>query len=218
MQLDQPLRVVTPTLDADVLSVLALATSSFSARRVHQLIGARSEPGVRRALDRLVDQGVVSVQRAGQAKLYELNRRHLAAPYIENLARLRSELVERLSERFSGWSPSPSFAALFGSAARGGTRPDSDIDLFIVRSRVVDADDPSWRSQVSALVEDVAAWTGNDARVLEMSDLEVRNALTHEDPVIVTIESEARALFGSLREVRLSRTRSVPRPTWRTRR
>ncbi|MDA8316351.1 MAG: nucleotidyltransferase domain-containing protein [Actinomycetota bacterium] len=133
MQLDQPLRVVTPSVDAEVLSVLARATSSFSARRVYQLIGSRSEAGVRRALDRLAGQGVVLVRRAGQAKLYELNRRHLAAPYIEHLAQLRDELVERLSDRFQLFSPVPSFAALFGSAARGGMRPDSGVDIFITR-------------------------------------------------------------------------------------
>ncbi len=198
MQLDRPLRTVTPSLDSDVLTVLALADASFSGRRVQQLIGERSEPGVRRVLDRLVEQGIVSVRRAGQAKMYELNRRHLAAPYIEGLARLKAELVARLRDHIGQWSPAPRYAALFGSAARGHMRSDSDIDLFVVRPDTVEVDDVRWRQLVNELSLDVTAWTGNDARFLEMSESEVGAALKAADPLLVSLQADGIALGGTL--------------------
>jgi hypothetical protein len=76
-------------------------------------------------------------------------------------------------------------------------------------SSSLDPDDPSWRSQVSELVTDVVAWTGNAARVLEMSDAEVRTALAHDDPVVVGIRSESHTLFGSLRDLERPRRRST---------
>lgn len=53
MDLSRPLTVIVPTVDADVLAVLARATASFTGRQVHQIAGRHSERGVRIALDRL---------------------------------------------------------------------------------------------------------------------------------------------------------------------
>jgi hypothetical protein len=78
MDFSRPLGVVSPTLDGDVLTVLAAADEEFSGRRIQRLLGHSSEPGVRKAAERLVEQGVVLRRPAGRAKLYRLNRQHLA--------------------------------------------------------------------------------------------------------------------------------------------
>ena len=174
MNLSRPLEIVTPTVDADVLAVLAGAEASFTGRQVHQIAGRHSERGVRNALHRLVGQGIVTRERVGAADRYELNREHLAAPHIEALTRLRTELLARISAELGSWKLPADFVALFGSAARGEMRADSDIDLFIVRPSRVEADDDRWRSQLDALTRHVTAWTGNDTRALELSADEIR--------------------------------------------
>lgn len=216
MDLQHPFSVVTPTVDGDVLRVLAGADAAFTGREVHRLIGRYSEAGVRNVLGRLVDQGVVLLERVGAAYTYRLNRDHLAAPHIIGLAGLRAELLSRLRTRLAEWDPAPVYAALFGSAARGDMRPDSDIDVFIVRPDDVDPDDEPWSSQVGELISDATRWTGNDTRPLESGDTETRRAIRRGEPVLQAIRTEGIHLVGPSDYLRLtqrpSRTRAARSP------
>jgi predicted nucleotidyltransferase len=196
VELQHPFRVVTPTLDGDVLAVLARAEAEFTPPQVHGVLGRYSEDGVRRVLGRLAQQGIVEQRRAGQAVLYRLNRAHLAAPAVIALACLFDTLIERLRERIEAWPIACSYAALFGSAARREMRPDSDLDLFVVRPNDVDEDDEQWREQLDTLSHDLTSWTGNDARILEYSADEVRRGLRTRDGVLVDITAEGVRLAG----------------------
>lgn len=167
MDFRRPLSVVTPTLDGDVLGVLAGADEAFTGRRIHRVLGRGSEEGVRKAADRLVEQGIVTRRQAGRANLYELNRSHLAAGPIEQLAGLRLELVESLRVLVDGWDVSPAFAFIFGSVARSEAGPDSDIDLFVVRPPIPDEEERDWQDQLADLEVKATAWTGNEAHVVE---------------------------------------------------
>ncbi len=196
MDLGRPLTVVSPTVDADVLTVLASAEAEFTGRQVHRVAGRHSEKGVRNSLHRLVGQGVVNARRAGKADLYSLNRRHLAAPYIVALAGLRHELLERIRGELAGWQEAPIFAALFGSAATGRMRPDSDIDLLVVRPKSVDIEGAEWRRQLESLSTAVTAWTGNDTRLLELDEDEVRRGLEGGERVLADIRDDGVVLYG----------------------
>jgi predicted nucleotidyltransferase len=196
MQVQHPFRTVTPTLDGEVLAVLAGADAGFTPPQVHRLIGGRSEAGVRKSLQRLVEQGVVTDERVGKAVSYRLNRRHLAALHITALARLYHELLDRIRAELGRWQPPAEYVALFGSASRRDMRPDSDIDLLVVRGDDVKGDDPGWRDQLDALAESVTAWTGNDARVLELSAAEVRIGLDEGQPMYDDIRREGVSLHG----------------------
>jgi hypothetical protein len=167
MDFRRPLSVVAPTLDGDVLGVLARAEEEFTGRRIHQVLGRGSEQGVRKAADRLVEQGIVSRRQAGQAKLYSLNRDHLAAPYVEGLSTLRTELVDRLKGRVAEWELAPAVMFLFGSVARGEAGTRSDLDLFVVRPLFAVGGRPEWQAQIAALETEATAWTGNEARVID---------------------------------------------------
>jgi hypothetical protein len=198
VDLTRPLSVITPTVDGDVLAVLAGAEASFTGRRVHQIAGRHSERGVRNALHRLCDQGIVLRERVGSADQYRLNRAHLAAPHVEALAGLRAELLRRLAGELGRWVIPPVFAALFGSAVRKDMRPESDIDILVVRDDVVDADESEWRTQLDVLASDVTAWTGNDARILEFSVRETRAGLAAGDGVLLAARDEGSVLYGPL--------------------
>ena len=207
MQLDRPLRVVTPTVDGDVLAVLARAEAEFTPPEVHQLVGAHSEDGVRRALMRLADQGIVLHRRAGRAGLYTLNRDHLAVAAVIDLASLKDKLLARCRERLAGWQPPARYAALFGSAAHGAMRLDSDIDLLVVRPDRVDADADAWRSQLSSLTSDVHTWTGNDTRILELAESEASAGLAAGERVLLDIAAGGIHLAGPARYLSSSRHR-----------
>src|SRR5919201_2344512 len=117
MNLQRPLQVVGPTLDGDVLTALSRADRPMTGRMVEQAIGG-SHGGVQRALEHLVAEGVITSERVGRANLYRLNRDHIAAPWIEGLASLRLQLIQRLRDFVAGWRTQPDALVLFGSAAR----------------------------------------------------------------------------------------------------
>jgi predicted nucleotidyltransferase len=169
MDFSRPLSVVAPTLDGDVLGVLAGAEEEFTGRRLHLVLGRGSEQGVRKAADRLVGQGIVTRRQAGQAKLYSLNRSHLAAPYVEGLGSLRARLIERLKEATEAWEEPAAAVFLFGSVARGEADSGSDLDLFVLRGPKTEKDDPLWQEQLAALEREATVWTGNEARVLDFA-------------------------------------------------
>lgn len=196
MNLQRPLQVVAPTLDGDVLTLLARADRALTGRAIERESGA-SHGGIQRALEHLVGEGIVTRERAGRAFLYRLNRDHLAAPWIEGLALLRLELIDRLREHVAAWERSAAAVSLFGSAARGESGRGSDIDLLVVRRADVDYDDRVWREQVGSLEQAAARWTGNDARVLELAVDE----LAADEPVVDNAATEGIELSGSLRRL-----------------
>ena len=197
MDFAHPFRSISPTLDGDVLAVLAGAEEEFSGRRIHRLLGHGSEPGVRKAAERLVRQGVVLRSQAGRAKLYRLNRQHLAAAGIESLAAVRNELIARLRESIGGWGVAPLCVTLFGSAARGEAGTESDLDLLVIRHGAVDEDATEWREQLASLERAATAWTGNDTRIVEFGEEEVdMSGSLLEEAIRDGID-----LFGSLRRV-----------------
>ncbi|MEX1163819.1 MAG: hypothetical protein WEB03_09580, partial [Nitriliruptor sp.] len=73
MELQRPLAVVTPTLDGDVLCVLAGADATFTGRQVARLLPSHSQKGINNVLRRLTEQGIVTMAVAGPAHLYSLN-------------------------------------------------------------------------------------------------------------------------------------------------
>ncbi len=196
MELSHPLRVVTPTLDGDILRILAQAKTEFTPPEVHRLIGEHSVAGIRKGLERLVLQGIVLERGAGRASLYQLNRSHLAAEAVVELAGMKEQLISRLRHEMTDWSIHPSYAALFGSATRIDMRADSDIDLVVIRPEGVDVDDDVWGEQIYQLSEQVHSWTGNSTNILEFSEDELAQGVLNEDPVLVAINKEGIRIHG----------------------
>jgi len=159
MDLSRPIASVVPSLDGDVLMVLAGTTRPLTGREVGRLVRRGSWSGVRRVLHRLVDQGLVTAQEATPSMLYSLNRDHVDAPAVINLAGLRTEFFDRIRDQIEQWRIAPDSAAIFGSAARGDGSTGSDVDVFLVRPDAVDEDDSEWRKQVAELSAAISRWS-----------------------------------------------------------
>jgi predicted transcriptional regulator len=205
MDLSRPFMTVTPTLDGDVLAVLASADTTFTTGQIHRVLNNFSDEGIRKVLSRLVVQGVVHTDRVGNAFAYRLNTEHLAAEAILALAQLRNTFLARLERRFDSWSPAPVYAAVFGSAATGTMSIGSDIDLFLVRD--ANTSDDAWARHVDDLVIDVTRWTGNDARVVEYTAGELR--ANRMEPLIRDVLDSGLTVAGSrawfMKQVRTNR-------------
>lgn len=193
MQFGRPLATVTPTLDGDVLAVLARHEATYTTGQLHRVLTRHSEEGIRKALRRLATQGVVLSERVGNAFAYRLNRDHLAAQHIIGLAQLQNTFLERLQDHLESWESPPSYAAVFGSAARGSMSADSDLDLLLVRPD--NADDDQWEAQVDTLVATVTRWIGNDVRPLEFTVAELADR-GRDEPVLRDVLSEGLTVAG----------------------
>jgi len=196
MDVARPYTAVCPTLDSEVLNVLAGTTRPLTGREIARLVGRNSHSGVRDVLNRLAEHGVVERREAGRAFLYTLNRDHLATPAVEALAAMRSELLSRLRREIESWEVTPSHVSLFGSMARGDGGTESDIDLFIVRPRSLVDEDPRWRSQVDQLATSVFRWTGNRAGIAEVAEDEIPRLLRDGPPIVSELTSDGIVLTG----------------------
>jgi len=195
MDVSKPFSAISSSVDTDVLVVLAGSTKPRSGRELARRAG-RSNTGVQHVLDRIVEHGLVYREEVGRTFLYELNRDHLLAPVVEQMAGARIELIRRLREAIGAWRAQPIHASLFGSAARGDGDTSSDIDLLIVRPTGLAPDDVTWRGQLDALADSVRRWTGNNAGIAEVPDEEVSRLRSDRPPVVEEISKDAVDLAG----------------------
>jgi predicted nucleotidyltransferase len=98
-----------------------------------------SHPRANQVLGDLAEQGLVVVQRLPRTDLYRVNRHHALAESLGKLfelePKLKFELVSLVSRELKARRLPVNEARIFGSAARGGMRPTSDVDLALVTSR-----------------------------------------------------------------------------------
>lgn len=196
MDMARPYSSVVPTIDGDVLFVLATNTRPLTGRQIAAAAHRGSQSAVAAVLDRLVEQGLVLREQAGRAYLHVLNRDHVAAGTVEMLAGLRTEMLRRLREAFEDWEIAPVSAVLFGSAARGDGDVASDVDLLLVRPDGVESEDDRWRQQLEHLTEHVLLWTGNHAAIVELAAAELPRLLGERPPVVEDLRRDGVDLFG----------------------
>lgn len=195
LQLSKPLATVTPTLDGDVLAVLANAEVAFTISQVQRILTTASGEGIRKVLNRLTAQGVVLHDEVGRTHTYRLNTDHLATKPIIALSRLHSTFLRRLDQHLSEWGTTLRYAAVFGSAATGRMKLDSDIDLFLVRG--TDSEDEVWEQRLTELARLVTAWTGNDSRIVEYTEDEFRAAAIAGEPLLNDVSKQGLTVAGT---------------------
>lgn len=195
MQLNKPFATVTPTLDGDVLAVLARADVSFTISQVQRILNDASGEGIRKVLNRLTAQGVVLYDEVGRTHTYRLNAEHLAAGPIVALSRLNSTFLSRLEQHLGEWGEALRYAAVFGSAATGRMKLDSDVDVFLVRA--TDSADDAWEWRATELARLITAWTGNDGRVVEYTEDEFRVAVAAGEPLLDDVSKQGLTVAGT---------------------
>lgn len=202
MNLTDPICAVSPGGRGVILSILARTTEPLSGRRIAELAGGRlGKTRTIEVLGELAMAGIVLVESRPPALLYQLNRDHLAADAISQLADLRSALIERMRAQLDGWERAPVTAWLFGSAARGDGG-GGDIDVAIVRPEGLDPDEPVWSAQIVEFSDAVARWTGNEANVIEYSEAEISELHRAGERIIASIQAEGIHLAGRSRLIR----------------
>jgi hypothetical protein len=197
MNVSHPLKSIAPPLDALVLEVLAGTTRPLSGREITRIVGSGSANGVWNALRRLSGHGLVEADRRTKATFYVANRAHLAWPSIETIARLRTVLVDRMSEAIAAWQVAPIHASAFGSFARADGDERSDIDLLLVRDGDLDpAKLEVWETQSARLRDDVLAWTGNRCQILDVDLAGFRARVEAGDPIVGSWQRDEIVLAG----------------------
>lgn len=196
VDLARPYTSICPTLDSGVLSVLAGTTRPLTGREVSRLVGRPSHSGVLDVLNRLAEHGLVDREEAGRAFLFTLNREHLAAPAVDVLAQMQRALLQRLHDAVESWEMPPIHMSLFGSGARGEGDTRSDVDLFVVRPKAVDSEDPAWREQVDQLSRQVQRWTGNRAGISEVSESTLPQLRKDAPPILDELRADAITISG----------------------
>lgn len=198
-----PIQTVAPGVTGAIRQVLARTEQPLTGVGIAELTDGRaSRPGVNKALKGLVSSGLVECRPAGAAKLYRLNRHHVAADAVVALSDLRAEALRRIGELVTSWPVQPDGVWLFGSAARGDGNVNSDLDLLVLRPAPLREDDTTWSEQTMELAQQVRAWTGNACEILEYSPDELAALARHKDPLVDELLRDAVSLAGApLREL-----------------
>lgn len=189
MNLSAPLTDVAPGPRGALLQVLARLERPVTRRQLAAAAGVNAGHGSRVLAD-LISIGLVTEMKAGRASMVSLNRDHLAAPGIASLTGLREALISRLREHLAQWSDLRG-AWLFGSVARGQSRPNSDVDVLIVAT---DLDSADLHEKVGQLHADVKRWTGNDLQLVEHSPSSWQVLKASKNPLVEQIRLDGIAL------------------------
>lgn len=207
MNLSDPIRAVIPSSYGPVLEVLARTETPLTGRTIASLTDGRvGVSQVSAVLRELVANGLVLVTEHPPANLYLLNRDHVAADAIQQLARLRETLLERMRHQVMSWEVPPVAVWLFGSLARGEGGPESDIDVLVLTPNTVGAgtspdSDPTplyqeWTDQVDGFSDNVHRWSGNDCRVVEFTETEFEEMLAQGDRLAMDVIQDGVHLGG----------------------
>ena len=182
MDVALPIASVIPSLDGPVLAALSTTTAPLTLTRAHRLAGRGSLQGVRRVLQ----TGLVLEVPGG----FVLNRDHLAAPAIAQLASLHGELAQRVRATVGAWPGKLVLVGLFGSAARRDGAEGSDIDVLLVSD---DQDAPAFADE---LADRIRRWTGNSAQVIALSRAELSRLRRARAPIVQSWQSDVVVIAG----------------------
>lgn len=196
IDLSRPYAAICPSLDGEVLRVLAGTKLGLTGRQVALLTGRSSHSGVLAVLNRLTEHGLVKRVELNKAFLFSLNREHLAFPAVEAMVGMRAALSKEIVRMLGTWEIEPIHVSLFGSAARGDGNATSDIDLLVVRPDRISDEDERWREQLADLEIGTFRLTGNRTSVMETSETELAQLHADGRPIVGDLRRDAFTLWG----------------------
>lgn len=195
MDFAEPLQALVPGATGRVLDVLVHTTMPLSGRAIAQLAEV-SPAQAARVLPRLAELGLVRRTFAPPAVLYEFVHDHVVADALHLVAGIGFVFLERLGKEVASLRPAPAAAAVFGSLPRGEARPDSDIDLLVVRPERVGPDDDEWQQGLDTIRVRGRRLSGNPVEILEVGRAECHRLLRGKRPLWRAIAKEALVIHG----------------------
>lgn len=190
----QPVESLVPGAQGQILGVLARAGAPLNLRTIAGL--ARISPGqASRVLPRLVELGVVRRTDVPPSALFELPKQNFAAGLIRDLSDAHGALLQELRRTAAKLRPAPVSVVLFGSAATGEVRADSDIDVLVVRPVDV-TDDDAWTTAVMRWAAHIREFSGNPVNVLEENEGDIPRLLRSRRSLWESIRSHGVLLAG----------------------
>ena len=187
MNIADPILSVIPSLHGPVLAVLTRTNAPLRQADVHRLAAAGSYSGIRKVLHQLVDHGVVDEVPGG----FRLNRDHLAAEAIVQLASVHGLLTERL-RRWADGHDGVQFVGLFGSVARRDGDESSDIDVLVL----ADLPEETRSALRDELTELLGRWTGNHGHVHVLDEGGVVRLVEEGAPIVESWVDELQPVVG----------------------
>lgn len=187
MDVANPILSVVPSLHGPVLAVLARTSAPLRQTDVHKLAATGSYSGIRKVLRELVDHGVVEEVPGG----FLLNRDHLAAEAIIELASLHGQLARRLRV-WTDDHEAVEFIGLFGSVARRDGDETSDIDVLVL-AELPNESRSALRDELTDLL---TRWTGNDGHVQVLDRDAVVRLVEEQAPIVESWASELQPVLG----------------------
>lgn len=195
-------------LNVTVLRHLAQVAGGVSGNGVARRLGLQ-QSAVRKALERLVERGVVTRTDVGRTAAYALDDRRevvrrVVLPAFRAEARLGERLRRALQRAALALRPQPAAVVLYGSVARGAADP-GDVDLLVVLARPED-DEPVRAALLDTVrIVEVRFQLAVHPVVLTSSELRARA----DDPLIAAVTADGVLLSGRAPKP-LHRLRTLP--------
>lgn len=196
MDFVHPVQAVIPGTQGRVLAVLAESTAELNLRTVARLASV-SPAQASRVLPGLVELGLVERREVPPSSLFRLNRQHIAAQAVIELARSHDIALERIATAARNLQVPPASLIIFGSFARREADRHSDIDALIVRPDGVDEDDETWAAGLEQWRDVVRSVTGNRVEVIETDRAEATEKLAGRQSVWQDIASDGVVVYGA---------------------
>jgi hypothetical protein len=159
MDFTQPLLTISPGPCGRVLSVLARLDHPASGNEVARRAGMGRKTAVR-ALEGLVNGGVVWSAQLSHVTLFMLDPEHMMTPIVRRIATLVDELADRVGELCTQWAVRPDWVGI--AEAFAGTPP---------QLLIVPPDEPfarrEWEDHLAALRDQARRWTGCEVEVVQ---------------------------------------------------
>lgn len=196
MDYQRAVEALIPGVQGRVLGVLARTENDMTIRTVASLADVSPQQATV-VVTHLVNLGVVSRREAGSSALVRLERENDAARVVLALARLQESTRDRLAEAARHIEPAPGSLIVFGSFARGQADAGSDLDILVVRSSQVAADDNGWIDALGRWEGEARKIVGNPVNMMVVSFDEVPALLRSHYGPWQMIASEGVPLLGS---------------------
>jgi predicted nucleotidyltransferase/biotin operon repressor len=197
-------------LNVTVLRQLSQVAGGISGNGLARRLGLQ-QSAVRKALERLVERGLVTRADVGRTAAYALDARRevvrrVVLPAFRAEARLGERLRGALQRAAAALRPRPAAVVLYGSVARGAAAP-GDVDLLVVLAQPED-EEPVRAALLDAVRPvELRFQLAVHPVVMTAADLADRQA----DPLVAEIAADGLLLSGRAPGP-LRRVRTLPAP------